>query len=80
MREFLKKGQITITVAIIGAVGVLGGSIVTSWATVSASIWGVEARVDVIEEREGNHFQELSKKMDNLENKIDRILEANIKK
>lgn len=80
MKELLKKGQISLFATIIGAAGMIGASVITSWATTNSRVFGVESKVSIVEERESNHFQELSKKMDSLEKKIDLLIENKFKK
>ena len=71
------KGQISLLVAIVGAIGVLGASLFTSWATSNNRVGSIEKSVSVIEEREGNHFTELSKAIEKMDKKIDILIGAN---
>jgi len=75
MNGLRRNGQISLWVAGLGAAGMIVASVVTSWATANNRIWGVQSKVDVVEEREDNHFRELSDKMDKLDAKIDRLIE-----
>ena len=71
------KGQISLFATIVGAIGVLGASLITSWATSNNWVGSVEKAVSVIEEREGNHFLELSKAIEKMDQKIDFLIESN---
>ena len=73
MKSF--KGEISVTTAIITAIGLIGGSIITSWATASSRINATDTKVEVVQEREDNHYQELLAGQNRLEAKVDRILE-----
>ena len=42
MKQFLQKGQISLFVAITGALGMIGASIITAWTTTSSRVAGVE--------------------------------------
>jgi len=63
---FKKTGQFTIGAAIISALGLLGGSVFTAWATASKAnsdlrteITEVRGYIGIVEEREKNHYDEL---------------------
>lgn len=75
MKQFLQKGQISLFVAITGALGMIGASIITAWTTTSSRVAGVENKVSIIQEREQNHFLELSKVIEKMDKKLDFILE-----
>ena len=74
MIELLKKGQISLMVAMIGAVGVIIASAITTWATTSSRVSDTEKTVSVLEERENNHYAEVQKRLGSIEDKIDLIL------
>ena len=74
MREFFRKGQISLFVAIVGAVGMIGASVITSWTTTSNKMFGVENKVNIIEEREQNHYLEVQKQLTKLDQKLDILL------
>lgn len=73
------KGQINLWVAIVGAAGLLGASLLTSWATSNNRVGGVEKAVSVIEEREQNRYVELKESMFRIESKVDKLIEIQIK-
>lgn len=66
--NIFKKGQVSVITAIIGSVGIIGASGITAWATANA-------KVQVVEEREGNHYKELSDDLERIEGKLDRVIE-----
>ena len=72
------KGQISLWLALVSAVGMVVASAFTSWATVSSRISSAENKVSVVEEREQNHFLEVSKALERIEKKMDNLLEPKI--
>lgn len=68
----ITRGQITI--AIIGLIGVVLASGISSWASASRRVADIEREVSVIEEREDNHYKELQKSMDRIEKMISQII------
>ena len=70
------KGQMNITIAIVSAVGMIVASVFTSWATSSNRIAATEKTVSVIEERENNHFSELTKSIEKIDKKLDLVIES----
>lgn len=70
----MKNGQISITVAAISAVGMIMAAAFTSWATASTNLAQVNARIDVVEERENNHYAEVQKQLSAMDRKLDAIL------
>lgn len=69
------KGQISLMAAVIGALGMIGASAFASWATISSKTAVVETRVGIVEEREQNHYAELSKVIEKMDRKLDLLLE-----
>lgn len=65
----INKGQINVLIAIIGAVGMIGASIFTSWATTSNKISNTEMEIKIIEERENNHYAQVQLQLEEM-NKI----------
>lgn len=45
-----------------------------SWATASSRVGMIDTKVQVIEEREQNHYGEVSKKLDSIDKKIDALI------
>ena len=80
MKAFFQKGQISLFVAITGALGMIGASFVTSWATTYNKVSEVENKISIVEEREQNPFAELSKAIEKMDKKLDFILETKFKK
>ena len=74
MKELLKKGQISLLAAIMGSVGMIGASIITSWATTSNKVFGVENKINIVEEREQNHYLEIQKQLEKMDKKLDDLL------
>ena len=66
------KGQISVLVASITAGGMLFASIVASWATADSRVAEIDKKVSIVEERENNHYNEVSKKLDYIINKLDK--------
>ena len=59
-------------IAIIGAIGMLGASALTAWATASGRISDVDKRVTAVTITEELHYKEVEKRLD----KMSLILEA----
>ena len=68
------KGQIPIWTIIIPAIATVLASLGGSFGTASYRVGQVDAKVQVVEEREQNHYAELSKKMDNFDKKLDILI------
>ena len=68
------RGQINITIAILGVIGVITGSAFTAWATASTNIYQVREQVGIIEERENNHYAEVQKQLDRIDKKLDQLI------
>lgn len=64
------KGQTII--AVITVIGGIATAYLTASATSDQRIQEIERKVDVIEEREDNHFVEVIRRLDSIEKKIDR--------
>lgn len=69
-----RKGQISMTVAIIGALGAVLASMFTSWGVAGSQIGSVQEKVKIVEEREQNHYGEVEKRLGRMEDKIDRLI------
>lgn len=74
MRTLL-RGQVSITVASIGALGMIVASVVASWATASTNIARVQAQVEVVTERENNHYGEVQRQLSQIDGKIDQLIQ-----
>lgn len=55
----MKKGQITVGIAIVGLCGTVGAGLITGWFTSNAKTATMSGQIDVIEERENNHYLEI---------------------
>ena len=60
--------------AIIGALGMILASAFTSWASSSSAVADVKNTVSIVQEREANHYLELSKQLTTIETKLDKVL------
>ena len=77
MKNFSHKrtgGQINVMVAVIGSVGVILASVFTSWTTANNRVGQIDAKVQVVEERENNHYLEVSKQLDTINSKLDKLI------
>ena len=73
--SYKMKGQINLWVAIVGMAGVIGASMITSWATSNNRIGATEKDIAIIREREENHYGELTKAIERLDLKLDLLLD-----
>lgn len=76
----MKRGQSVIATILITG-GTIASAIVAGWATsnqqnqdMNARISGVQAQVEVTQEREQNHYAEVQKDLNRIEAKLDRAL------
>lgn len=60
--------------ALIGALGIITASAFTSWATANNKLGDVNTQVQVNEEREMLHYQELRKDLSRIEEKLDKLI------
>ena len=71
------KGQISLTISLIGALGMITAAGVTGWfsaaSSVSSRVANAEARIGIIETTENLHYLEVSKTLERMEKKIDGI-------
>ena len=71
------KGQISLTISLIGALGMITAAGVTGWfsaaSAVSSRVANAEARIGIIETTENLHYLEVSKTLERMEKKIDGI-------
>ena len=66
-----KKGVLPIFTAIVIAGGTIIASAFGAWATASTKVNAIDTKIQVVEERENNHYLEISKKLDYIINKLD---------
>lgn len=69
-----QKGQIPIVATVLIASSTIIASAFGAWATASSKVSDVSAKVQVVEERENNHYLEVSKKLDSIEQKLDALI------
>jgi len=77
----MNRGQISLPIAVISAMGMIVAAAFTSWATAQSNISAVNTKVDVVQEREGNHYIEIQKQyaetqkqLSGMDQKLDLIL------
>ena len=68
------KGQISIATTAIMAGATILASIIAGWATADTKVSTIDTKVQVVEERENNHYAETQKKLDSIDKKLDEIL------
>ena len=66
--------QINTATAIIGALGMIVASAFTSWASSNSAVADVKNTVSIVQEREANHYLELSKQLNSIDAKLDKVL------
>lgn len=69
------KGQISLMIVIITAGATILASVIGGWTTANTRVLQIDTKVQVIEERENNHYQELKEKLDSIDNKLDKLIE-----
>lgn len=69
-----KKGNIAVPPLVITALATVVASALGAWATSSESINRIDTKVQVVEERENNHYLEVSEKLEDIDNKLDMII------
>lgn len=74
MKNFLQKGQVSLITAVIGGIAMITASAFTAWATANSRVSEIGAKVQVVEEREDNHYKELRKDLSRIEEKLDKVL------
>ena len=68
------KGQANILVLIMGGAVTIIASALGAWATASNNLSEVKNTVSIVQERESNHYAELSKQLITIETKLDKVL------
>jgi len=69
------KGQLSILATLIIAGSTIIASALGAWATANSRVDEINTQVQVIQERENNHYAELSKKLDSIDKKLDEVLQ-----
>lgn len=70
----MKPALANIVVACIGVAGAVTGAYFTAQAGASTQIDATNARVDVVTEREANHYDALNDRLGRIEDKLDTAL------
>lgn len=70
----MKKGQISIGIAMIGLAGTIMASVITAWGVSSNRVSKIDKQIGIVEERENNHYLEVKDKLENIDEKLDQII------
>lgn len=62
--------------AIIGAAGVITASAFTAWATANGRVNDIDTKVQVVEERENNHYMQLKEDLESIDKKLDLLIKT----
>ena len=62
--------------ALIGALGIITASAFTSWTTANNRVGAIDTKVQVIEEREENHYKQLREDFSRVESKLDKLIQT----
>ena len=68
----MNKGQVPLLGIVITSGAMIIASIITSWTTADSRVAEIDKQVSIVEERENNHYLEVSKKLDYIINKLDK--------
>lgn len=60
--------------ATIGAVGMIIASAFTSWATASGKISSMDTKIEIVQERENNHYAETQRQLVDINKKLDQLI------
>ena len=74
MTDHQEKGQVSLTVALITSAGMIIAAAFTGWFSAANRVGMAETKISVVEERENNHFLELSKSIEKIDKKLDILL------
>jgi hypothetical protein len=76
MQETIKKmkGQVSLIAVMITAMGTIMASVLGGWATANERVGQIDTKVQVVEERENNHYTEVQKSLTSIEKKLDDVL------
>lgn len=64
-------GQVMFLPAVLSALGLVMASGLTAWATASGKTYSLDSKIQVVEERENNHYKEMKDQLDRIERKLD---------
>lgn len=73
------KGQISILATLLIAGSTIVASALGAWATASSKVDAIDAKVQVVEEREENRYKEVKEALVRIETKLDKLIEKRIK-
>ena len=79
MKNKRQMGQISILTTIMIASSTIIASALGAWATAGTRVNMIDTKVQVVEERENNHYAETQKKLDSIDKKLDEILRMRVK-
>lgn len=81
MHKIKNGGQ---TIALLPVILTVTGGVITAivggWASANTRVSEIDTKVEVVMERENNHYQEVKEKLDGIEDKLDLILSNKTKK
>jgi len=73
------KTRAQITIATLALIGTVISSGIVAWGSSSSAasrqVNEIDSKVNVIEERENNHYSELSKKVDKIDDKLNVLIQ-----
>lgn len=70
----MTKAQTNVTVAIIGALGVVAVPFIAGRAGAQTQLSDLRGDIRVVEERENNHYAEVQKQLEEISTKLDKVL------
>lgn len=68
------KGQISIIPVAITAIATIMASVLGGWSSANQRVSSIDTKVEVVEERENNHYAELEKRLDKMDDKLDLLI------
>lgn len=68
------KGQISIATTVIMAGATILASVIAGWASAGTRVNMIDTKIQVVEERENNHYKELKEKLDSIDGKLDKLI------
>lgn len=76
MKNYIQnhKGQIALIPVVITAIATIFASVIGGWTSANKAVSQVDTKVQVVEERENNHYNEVSKKLDSIDKKLDEVI------
>lgn len=68
------RGQISLMTTMIIACSTIVASAIAGWSTASNKVSDIDTKVEVVVEREQNHYLEIKEKLESIDNKLDKLL------